>query len=115
MRKKAIDEPKPEYPPAPTHLSERAAALWRELGPWRADTLGRRTLFQAALEALDRAEQARELIETAGLVSATKTTGALHIHPAVKVEREARAQFAAIWTQLGLTQRHDSLNSILGM
>jgi len=65
-------------------------------------TLGRRTLFQAALEALDRAEDARVLIAADGLVAKTASTGALHLNPAVRVERESRTQFAKLWGSLDL-------------
>jgi phage terminase small subunit len=84
----------------PAHLSDRAKALWSALVPDRARSIGRLTLLQAALEALDRADSARKTIGTGGLTTTTKTTGALHIHPLVKVEREARQQFARIWEQL---------------
>ncbi len=62
----------------------------------------RLALLQAALEALDRADSARITVETEGMTSTTKTTGAVHIHPLVKVERESRAQFMRAWDQLGL-------------
>jgi phage terminase small subunit len=93
---------KPAYPDAPPHLSERSAALWRELGPVRMSTTGRQALFQAALEALDRAEAAREAIAQQGMVARTDATGALHVHPLLKVERDSRQQFVAIWRGLGL-------------
>ena len=48
------------------------------------------------------ADEARRAIETEGLVTTTKTTGAVHVHPLVKVEREARAQFMKIWGELQL-------------
>ena len=85
------------FPAPPAHLSPRSQELWRVLAPTAAKPLQRRTLFQTALESLDRADQARALIESEGLVSKTKSTGALHVHPAVKIERECRQQFAHIW------------------
>jgi|ERR1039458_2333181 phage terminase small subunit len=91
------------YPEPAAHLSGRAADLWRAIGPTRATTPARRALFQAGLEALDRADLAREEIAREGMTATTKSTGAIHIHPLVKVEREARAQFAAIWGQLKLS------------
>lgn len=86
----------------PEHLSRRAKDLWMRLAPKEARSTERRTLFQTALECLDRADQARELIAAAGLTSTTKSTGAIHIHPLVKVEHESRAQFVKIWNLLGL-------------
>ncbi len=98
----ARKQAKPPYPDPPAHLSERSVALWRELGPGHAETTGRRVLFQAALESLDRADEARRAIAADGMTSTTKSTGAVHLHPAVKVEREARAQFAKLWGSLNL-------------
>jgi phage terminase small subunit len=103
--RKTQPEPTP-YPEAPPHLSARAAGIWATLGPSHAISLGRRILFQMALECLDRSDQARELIGCEGLTSKTDSTGALHVHPAAKVEREARAQFAALWASLGLNEGH---------
>ena len=103
MQHQAVPKQQATFPDPPAHLSPRSKELWRELGPAEAKTIQRRALFQSALEALDRADQARQLIEAEGMVSKTTTTGALHIHPATKLEREARAQFAKIWGMLRLT------------
>ncbi len=91
---------KPKAPEPPAHLSDRAKSLWREFVPSRARSIGRMPLLQAALESLDRADGARAAIETEGLTTTTKTTGAVHLHPLVKVEREARQQFSRLWEQL---------------
>jgi phage terminase small subunit len=94
---------KTQFPdPPPEHLSERSKALWQALAPDHARSLQRRTLFQVGLEALDRADEARVIIETEGLVSTTATTGVPHINPLVRIEREARAQFVKIWGLLHL-------------
>lgn len=90
-----------EFEP-PTHLSDRAKELWTEFVPSRARSLGRLTLLATALEAYDRAEAARLLVASEGMTTKTKTTGAVHVHPLVKVERECRQQFAKIWHDLGL-------------
>ena len=95
------------YPEAPGHLSDRSKRLWHELGPVHMRSIGRQALFQAALEALDRAEDARALIATDGLVAKTTSTGALHLHPAVRVERESRTQFAKLWGSLELNWDDD--------
>jgi P27 family predicted phage terminase small subunit len=99
MRQAIREKP---YLRAPRHLSKRSRQLWRELGPKHVKTTGKRTLFQAALEALDRADEAAALVRTEGLTQTTKSTGAVHVHPAAKVEREARQQFARIWCDLHL-------------
>jgi hypothetical protein len=60
-------------------------------------------MLQAALEALDRADQARAEVSAGKLTTTTETTGAVHVHPLVKVEREQRQQFARIFSDLGLS------------
>jgi phage terminase small subunit len=94
-----IQEP---FPDPPDHLSPRSKTLWNEIGPDSAQSVQRRVLFQTALECLDRADQARELVKMEGLTTTTKTTGALHINPLVKLEKEAIAQFVKIWGLLHL-------------
>lgn len=98
---------KQPFPDPPEHLSERTRALWAEIGPKEARSVGRRTLFQAALEALDSADSARQLVQAEGLISRTAKTGALHVHPASKIEREARQQFMKIWDLLSLQLPED--------
>ncbi len=85
----------------PAHLSERTKTLWAELVPERARSAGRLALLTAGLEALDRADAARTALGV-NLTTTTETTGAVHCHPLLKVEREARGQFAKIWADLGL-------------
>ena len=85
-----------ETPPAPPHLSEKAQKLWSNIIPRRAVSPERITLLQVALEALDRCDEARRLIEAEGLTTETKTTGARHVHPALTIEKEARAAFMRV-------------------
>lgn len=96
---KTRPEPYPEPPP---HLTERSKNLWRTIGPREARGIARQTLFLAALEALDRAEQARLVIEGEGMTTTTERSGVAHVHPLLKVERDARAQFSKLWTDLRL-------------
>ena len=90
------------YPNPPAHLSPAAVAIWWHLGPTRCKTVGRQLLLQAALEAWDRAEACRVTIEAEGMVADTKSTGARHAHPLLRVEKEARAQFIRISHELAL-------------
>jgi hypothetical protein len=55
-------------------------------------------LIEEALRALDRADEAREAVDHDGLSFATTTTGTVHLHPLLKVEREQRALFAKLWS-----------------
>jgi P27 family predicted phage terminase small subunit len=54
-----------------------------------------------ALEAFDRAEQARTILATEGL-TVTSRFGELKVHPLIAVERDSRAGFLAGMRQLGL-------------
>ena len=103
MKTRQVAEPPTEaFPAAPHHLSPRGRQLWGEVGPTAAKTAGRQALLQAALECLDTADAARRLVEAEGLIVKTERSGVAHVHPGVRVEREARGQFARIWKELGL-------------
>jgi P27 family predicted phage terminase small subunit len=95
------------YPGVPKHLSERSKKLWRELIGGRVKSPERVALFQAALEALDRADQARMILAKEGLTFETENTGTVHVHPVAKIEKDARAAFARIWSQLALHWNYD--------
>ncbi len=88
--------------PPPDHLSPRTKELWTHHVSRGVVSPGRIALFQTALEALDRADMARETLEHQGMTFKTETTGAVHSHPLLRVERDARGQFASIWKALGL-------------
>ena len=92
-----------QHPEPAEHLSERAKALWRDVLALQAKASpGRLALLQVGLEALDRADEARQVIEREGMTTKTATTGVLHVHPLLKVEREARQVFLRAWGQLNL-------------
>ncbi len=98
MRGKAREErPVPEVP---SHLSERSKTLWRAVVPSRAKSAERQALVIAALDALDLADECRARVQEEGLTATTKTTGAVHVHPLMKIEKEQRSLFAKIWGQL---------------
>lgn len=91
-----------EVPEPPAHLSEKAKALWREVVPRRCRSPERIALLEVALRSLDRADMAAAAIESEGMITKTETTGAVHVHPLVKVERESRQLFARIWGSMSL-------------
>jgi hypothetical protein len=86
----------------PEGLSLTSVALWSQVAGRRAKSPARLALVEQALRARDRAEQFRALLATQDLVTVTKTTGAVHVNPAVKAEKEAQQLFARIWIALHL-------------
>ena len=51
---------------------------------------------------LDRAEECRRLLTEQGLATITKGTGAVHVNPLAKLEKEHRALYAKLLGQLCL-------------
>ena len=96
---------KPTKPPA--HLSERAKGLWQAVVPSRAKSPERLAMVQSALESLDRADQAAALVRDEGMTVTAKKGGLPHVHPAVRVERDARAMFVRTWGGLALSWNHE--------
>jgi P27 family predicted phage terminase small subunit len=114
-------------PPAPSHLSAESRELWQEVvelmaahhsytGPVRVITPspGRLALLTIALEARDRAAQASRQIDKDGLTSKTETTGTIHAHPLLKVEKDSMALFQRCWSSLKLdwNNRLDGGNTV---
>ena len=91
---------------APPHLSERSKALWRAVVPSRAKSAERKALVIAALDALDLADECRIRVRAEGLTATTKTSGTVHVHPLMRVEKEARSTFSKIWGQLNFQWNH---------
>ena len=86
----------------PSHLGPKAAAFWRgvqsEYGVSDAPGLA---LLLVAAEALDRLEQAREILAKDGPLQDDRW-GIARKHPMLEVEREARGGFLTALRQLGL-------------
>jgi hypothetical protein len=99
MRQKNREIPPP---PPPEDLSERSKALWSAVVVTRARSAGRLAVLEEALRSLDRADEARHLLAQQGLLNVTKTTGAVHLNPLSKVEKEHRGLFVQLWVGLGL-------------
>ena len=68
----------------------------------RARSPGRLVAIQIALEALDRANQAKAIIAQEGVIPADQSGKIRHVHPLLKVEAENRKQFLTTWSRLGL-------------
>ena len=87
---------------APSHLSQRSQDIWAALVPARRRSIGALTLLSEALTALDRATQAAAEVAKAPLTTRTVTTNAIHANPLLKIERESRRRFWALWADLSL-------------
>lgn len=98
--KKSI-APAPPPPEPPDGLSEASQTLWRAVVPSRALSPGRLALIETALQARDRAAEAREAIDQEGMLLAG--AGKIrHANPLLKVEKDSLALFQRCWAQLGL-------------
>jgi phage terminase small subunit len=86
----------------PEHLSPRSQSLWCDVVPSRCRSPERLALLVVALESLDRAEEAKAAVAVDGMTKVTPRSGAIHVHPLLRVERESRQMFSKIWGQLSL-------------
>ena len=95
-----IRKPSPRVQP-PKHLKPATRAWFRAVvSDWELEDHHTRLLALAG-GAWDRAEQAREVLETAGIVVMTRF-GEVKAHPAVAIERDARIAFARLVRELDL-------------
>jgi phage terminase small subunit len=83
------------------HLSEPSRRLYRQILACYELEAHHLAVLTKALEALDRADQARAEIGT-GPLAITSRLGEVKPHPLLAVERDARAQFGTLMKQLGL-------------
>ena len=88
-------------PIGPAHLSLPARRLFDGIHELYELQDHDRAILVKALEAWDRAEQARQLIADDGLVILSRL-GERKPHPAVAIERDSRTAFLAGMRQLGL-------------
>lgn len=79
----------------PAHLSLYARELWqRLLNDYHLDDAAGLALVRAACESFDRAEAARATVAAEGAIVRDRF-GQARAHPAITVERDARAQLVA--------------------
>jgi phage terminase small subunit len=86
---------------APMHLSPSARRLFRAILADYVLETHQRSILIKALEASDRCDAARLLVERDGLLVESRM-GESKPNPAVAIERDARAAFLAGMKQLGL-------------
>jgi P27 family predicted phage terminase small subunit len=84
--------------------------LWNAIEAEYELSVADQTMLKLACEALDRAEQARLILAAEGLVTGTDK-GHAKSHPAVIIERDARAAAARLLTSLGLEPPPPSMRS----
>ena len=85
----------------PEHLSAESQALWCKVVPATGWSPGRLEYLTVALEARDRSRHASSELAKTGLLT-SKEGGMDHIHPLVKVEKDAWGVFLRAWAKLGL-------------
>ena len=92
---------KPKTPKAPAHLAEASRAWWRSVVRDYHLEPHHHRLLQAAAEAWDRLQEARELLARDGLVIGGRE-GGMRPHPAAAIERDSRLAFARLIRELDL-------------
>lgn len=88
----------------PKHLSASSKKLWRRIAEDYFSGQGEDAallVLTAGMEARDRCNQAREIVDREGMVVPTGT-GSVKPHPAINVERDARLQLIRAMRELGL-------------
>lgn len=86
---------------APAYLSRQARRLWKSVHERYELEAQDNAILVKALEAFDRADEARALLRESGIV-VTSRLGEIKAHPAVAIERDSRTAFLAGMRQLGL-------------
>ena len=92
---------KSEKVEAPKHLKPETRAWWKQVTADFALELHHLRLLQAACEAWDRLQQARETLAADGIVF-KDDRGNIRAHPAVAIEKDARTGFARLLRELDL-------------
>ena len=104
----AIGPPQPAPQPlareakAPAHLSKDARAWWRAVTSEYLLEPHHLRLLQAAAEAWDRAQGARQEVAAYGSLTITDSNGNMRAHPLIAVERDSRTLFARLVRELDL-------------
>ena len=93
---------KKSTPKPPENLSHEAKQWWRKLADeYALDDAAALLILQTALEALDRMRAAQEAITSDGEIVKDRF-GQFRAHPAVTIERDARAAMLAALKALNL-------------
>jgi P27 family predicted phage terminase small subunit len=92
---------KVKTPKAPAHLAEPTREWWRSVVRDYQLEPHHLRLLQAACEAWDRLQQAREQLLRDGLTIGGRE-GGMRAHPCVSIERDSRIAFARLIRELDL-------------
>lgn len=84
-----------------THLSDEAARRWAKINSEYVLDTAVQSIFEAGLEAFDRMRQAQAIIAREGLIQVDRF-GQAKPHPAVAIERDARAAWRQCIKDMGL-------------
>ena len=87
--------------PPPSHLGAPERKIWANVVAEYQGTLTSLSVLASGLEAHQRAREAREIIETEGMV-VTGRDGQSKAHPLCTVERDARKAFQQTFRYLGI-------------
>jgi P27 family predicted phage terminase small subunit len=80
----------------PKHLNRDSKILWRKLiEEFTITDTASLVVLQSMLEARERAEAARKIVETEGLTVTNPETGSIRSHPCCVVERDAKSSMLA--------------------
>ena len=90
-----------KLPKPPAHLTESTRVWWRSVVRDYALEPHHLRLLQAACEAWDRLQQAREALASDGLTVKGRE-GGIRPHPAVAIERDSRVGFSRLIRELDL-------------
>jgi P27 family predicted phage terminase small subunit len=84
----------------PSNLSHESRVIWLRINRDFILDYQAMVLLKTALEAYDRMSTARKQIDEEG-ATFTSPTGLIKLHPALRIEKEARSSFLQAWRALG--------------
>jgi P27 family predicted phage terminase small subunit len=98
---------RPAVPSPPSHLKRGGRELWRRVNSEYELTSHFLVLLRLACEALDRCDQARAAVDSAGLIVAG-SEGQPRPHPLLAVERDGRLATARLLREIGLSEEPEA-------
>ena len=90
-----------DVPPPPRGLSPRSRKLWRDVTARYLMSPAELALFEGGLKLLDRADEARAIVDAEGLTVVDRY-GSPRGHPLIDLEVRCRSAYAQTVRQLGV-------------